>query len=133
MLSVSFIIGFLLAFISYGSINLALYLYLYSSTKLCKIQRNQHHSSFSAPGHWWIGPFNAFQAAVFGGFVFEYVYSGNSKVYWNWSEIQWIQSLLLPSIVQGIAEYVWHRIMHLPWFYKTFHKIHHFYKSPQRN
>ena len=32
---------------------------------------------------------------------------------------------------QLVWEYYWHRMMHLPWFYRRFHKMHHFYKSPQ--
>ena len=129
MLSVSFILGFLLALISYFLLNLSLLFYSIHSSR--KIQPNQQHGIFSAPGHWWIGPFNAFQAALFGGCVMHHVYSGNSTVYWNWKG-EYLQSLIFPSIVQGIAEYVWHRIMHLPWFYKNLHKLHHYYKSPQR-
>lgn len=32
---------------------------------------------------------------------------------------------------QCFVEYYWHRLMHLPYFYKTFHKYHHHYKSPE--
>lgn len=30
-----------------------------------------------------------------------------------------------------IIEYYWHRLMHLSFFYKNFHKMHHYYKSPE--
>lgn len=32
---------------------------------------------------------------------------------------------------QCIIEYYWHRMMHLPFFYKLFHKFHHHYKAPE--
>ncbi len=32
---------------------------------------------------------------------------------------------------QCVVEYYWHRAMHLPFFYKRFHKIHHHFKSPE--
>lgn len=39
--------------------------------------------------------------------------------------------LLLAVVYQSVVEYYWHRLMHLPFFYKRFHKYHHFYKSPE--
>lgn len=46
-----------------------------------------------------------------------------------------IPMLLLQLVVaaawENIAEYYWHRMMHLKAFYATFHKYHHFYKSPE--
>lgn len=39
--------------------------------------------------------------------------------------------LLLAVIWENVAEYYWHRMMHLKSFYATFHKYHHFYKSPE--
>lgn len=34
-------------------------------------------------------------------------------------------------IWQCVVEYYWHRLMHLPYFYKAFHKFHHHYKAPE--
>lgn len=31
---------------------------------------------------------------------------------------------------ENVSEYYWHRLMHLPWFYRTCHRYHHFYKAP---
>lgn len=47
-------------------------------------------------------------------------------------DIIYIVLMFIVSIMyESIMEYYWHRIMHLPWFYQTFHKLHHYYKSPQ--
>jgi len=32
---------------------------------------------------------------------------------------------------QSVCEYYWHRAMHTPRLYRTLHKFHHHYKSPQ--
>lgn len=32
---------------------------------------------------------------------------------------------------QCVVEYYWHRLMHLPIFYRNFHKYHHHYKAPE--
>jgi len=37
---------------------------------------------------------------------------------------------LVASIYEGVLEYYWHRTMHLPFFYRHVHKIHHFHKKP---
>lgn len=34
-------------------------------------------------------------------------------------------------IYQNIAEYYWHRLMHTKYFYASWHKYHHHYKSPE--
>lgn len=57
---------------------------------------------------------------------------GRTKLYWSteghsWTELL-VTSTLLPVVWQCVLEYSWHRTMHLPWFYKRFHKLHHYYK-----
>ena len=42
-----------------------------------------------------------------------------------------IWQLTLAVVYQSVLEYYWHLMMHLPWFYRTFHKIHHTLKSPE--
>jgi len=42
-----------------------------------------------------------------------------------------IFEILLAILCQSILEYYWHRIMHFKYFYKLFHKYHHYYKSPE--
>jgi sterol desaturase/sphingolipid hydroxylase (fatty acid hydroxylase superfamily) len=38
---------------------------------------------------------------------------------------------IIAILYESIVEYYWHRLMHLPTFYRTFHKHHHYYKSPE--
>ena len=42
-----------------------------------------------------------------------------------------IFEILIAILCQSILEYYWHRIMHFKYFYKLFHKYHHYYKSPE--
>ena len=39
--------------------------------------------------------------------------------------------LITAIVYESVVEYYWHRMMHLPWFYRNFHKYHHHYKSPE--
>lgn len=38
---------------------------------------------------------------------------------------------LLAVVYQCVVEYYWHRLMHTKLFYASFHKYHHWYKSPE--
>ena len=53
----------------------------------------------------------------------------------NLYSFQDIYKIMLETVIivtyQCVAEYYWHRLMHIPYFYKNFHKYHHFYKSPE--
>ena len=42
-----------------------------------------------------------------------------------------VVQLTLSVAYQSVLEYYWHLLMHLPWFYRTFHKIHHTLKAPE--
>eukprot|EP00761_Pharyngomonas_kirbyi_P003258 gb/GECH01003262.1/.p1 GENE.gb/GECH01003262.1/~~gb/GECH01003262.1/.p1 ORF type:complete len:267 (+),score=61.53 gb/GECH01003262.1/:1-801(+) len=42
-----------------------------------------------------------------------------------------IVSVFLLFLYMNVAEYYWHRLMHIPFFYRRWHKIHHSYKSPE--
>lgn len=42
-----------------------------------------------------------------------------------------VAGFMLAVAYENIAEYYWHRMMHTKHFYATFHKIHHYYKSPE--
>ena len=42
-----------------------------------------------------------------------------------------ITEVLLIVVYENVVEYYWHRLMHMKYFYATFHKYHHFYKSPE--
>lgn len=39
--------------------------------------------------------------------------------------------LILAVVYENVTEYYWHRLMHTKLCYATFHKYHHFYKSPE--
>jgi hypothetical protein len=44
---------------------------------------------------------------------------------------RFLWQLTLALAYQSVLEYVWHLAMHIPWVYKTFHKIHHTLKAPE--
>lgn len=46
-----------------------------------------------------------------------------------WETTQW-WPLAKAVAWQAFLEYYWHRLMHLPWFYRRFHKLHHYHKDP---
>jgi sterol desaturase/sphingolipid hydroxylase (fatty acid hydroxylase superfamily) len=142
-----FKVGFLLVFTFYNTMNGLLYLYYYQlhqkSTENWKIQPKRIHNLFSNSNHKFFGPVNIFIASLFAGTVMHLVMNNSTLVYWNTADEIFANgfcsvayfltvSLVGPTITQGFLEYWWHRMMHLPWFYSTFHKIHHHYKSPQR-
>ena len=41
-----------------------------------------------------------------------------------------VTEVLAACFIELILEYIFHRIMHTEFFYKSFHKFHHFYKAP---
>ena len=47
------------------------------------------------------------------------------------SALQLVTSLSLAVLLQCMLEYYWHRMMHLPLFYRLLHKLHHHYTAPQ--
>ncbi|VEN52283.1 unnamed protein product [Callosobruchus maculatus] len=58
---------------------------------------------------------------------------GYSRVYYDVSEYGWpwlVFSTIVFFIYQDYATYWLHRIYHLPFLYKHFHKLHHKYKHP---
>jgi len=57
----------------------------------------------------------------------------HSKVYFDINEYGWIYfifSTVLLFLIQDALSYYYHRMLHWPIFYKTFHKWHHRYHSP---
>lgn len=38
---------------------------------------------------------------------------------------------IYPHIYQSVLEYYWHRLLHQPFLYKRFHKVHHHYNNPE--
>lgn len=92
-----------------------------------------------APHHWLLASVNLCMASVIAALTVDAIATGRSRAYLEWPAHQpawrcaasWAGSTL--AIVAGhqVAEYYWHRLMHLPFFYARFHKLHHFYKAPE--
>jgi sterol desaturase/sphingolipid hydroxylase (fatty acid hydroxylase superfamily) len=89
------------------------------------------------PYHCYVVTWNLFIASCFAAFTTEYSVKGwNSMDFSSFSSISNAFSsissqLLLAVVYENVVEYYWHRLMHLPTFYRIFHKIHHYYKSPE--
>ena len=126
------------------------YLYYYCKTKdiQWKIQQNRKESIGSFWGlplfsvkpnrgdyHAIFTSFNLFIASTFAAVTAEcsvgrlnYMRFGDLTA----QEPRRIAVEVLAAIMyQSVAEYYWHRLMHTKYFYKVFHKYHHFYKSPE--
>lgn len=92
---------------------------------------------------------NLLVSAFFAGCVAEATVRGKSNIFWSMGKTElhhathrtdWTENVffaffhgwpLIKALVwQAFAEYYWHRLMHLPWFYRNFHKLHHFHKAP---
>ena len=60
---------------------------------------------------------------------------GRSYMVFSSIEAYGLQNILfdffLALTYESVVEYIWHRLMHLRFFYLRFHKLHHFYKSPE--
>eukprot|EP00128_Syssomonas_multiformis_P001965 Colp12_sorted_trinity150504_noHs@10532 len=84
------------------------------------------------PNHFILATFNLLMASTFAGAVVEFTCRGSTGIHFEDASVWWEIFILVSAITyQCVAEYYWHRIMHLPWFYRNFHKIHHYYKSPE--
>lgn len=72
-------------------------------------------------------------ASVFGVISCYIANGGYTTVYYEPLERGWVY-LLLSTIVLFMFEdacaYYYHRMLHWPFFYKRFHKMHHRYKAP---
>lgn len=90
-----------------------------------------------APYHRVLITLNLIVASCFAAFTTECAVRG-----WNLMDFTSFTSLweAIPTIAistsiavayENIAEYYWHRLMHMKYFYRYFHKLHHFYKSPE--
>lgn len=58
--------------------------------------------------------------------VYQKVYYSPSEYGWTWFVLQ----VPLVFMYQDYATYWTHRIYHIPFLYKRFHKMHHKYKQP---
>jgi len=91
------------------------------------------------PWHWLLSSVNLALASAAAALTVDAIATGRSRVYldWpaDWSTARCVGTAaghaLFIICLHQLQEYWWHRLMHLPWFYKTFHKLHHAYKSPE--
>jgi len=91
-----------------------------------------------APGHRFICTFNLLMAGMFAGLVAELISSGRSRLLTfdsTPSLLGWLRIVAVELTVcvayESVVEYWWHRLMHIPFFYRRLHKLHHHYKSPE--
>ena len=90
--------------------------------------RNKHTNAH--PYHHFFTTFNLFLSATFAGFVGECFARDLTPLYRNTSVLETLLGLVKAVLLQSVLEYYWHRLMHISWFYRTFHKYHHHYKAP---
>ena len=88
-----------------------------------------------APNHALYSTMNLMVACTFAGTVACAALNGNTRLAFSIEEAGGLLGILVWTsasfLWESIIEYYWHRMMHLPWFYKRFHKIHHFYTFPE--
>jgi len=88
-----------------------------------------------AHDHDLISTINLCTASVAAGAVFELTARGHSGIVFSLEAAGGLGSAAACTVAavgwQLVLEYYWHRMMHLPFFYRRFHKMHHRYKSPQ--
>lgn len=87
------------------------------------------------PYHRYITSLNLFIASCFAMVVTELSISGENKMKFgstsNYGFVPIFIEFSGAVVLQSLLEYYWHRMMHLQFFYKHFHKYHHHYKSPE--
>jgi sterol desaturase/sphingolipid hydroxylase (fatty acid hydroxylase superfamily) len=84
------------------------------------------------PYQWVLASFNLFQSSLFTIFTVEAIIDGTSKCYLSLPSVQaCVLEVLLCVLWESFVEYWWHRLMHYGPFYTRFHKIHHYFKSPE--
>jgi sterol desaturase/sphingolipid hydroxylase (fatty acid hydroxylase superfamily) len=88
-----------------------------------------------APNHALYSTINLLFASTFAGAVAYTSTTGKNRLVFSVDAAGGLTSAVaftcLALLWESVIEYYWHRMMHLPWFYKRFHKVHHFYTSPE--
>ena len=155
ILSNSSIISFFTIFLghTFASSFLQYYFYYYNGkyAHSWKIQNKGIKNLSAKSRNWWFpilfqkkdrainhemfATINLVIASLFAAIVSECsVYELNNmsfKSIHSYGSLKVVYDIMIAIVFQSIAEYYWHRMMHLPFFYKYFHKYHHFYKSPE--
>lgn len=93
------------------------------------------HKPGRATNHWLFASINIVVASIFAGGLTELIVRGYSRTVFDPLSLSVALKIGIDLLValtwQSVAEYYWHRLLHLPVLYKMFHKYHHFYKSPE--
>ena len=151
-LSLISIINFNVIFFGYLSQSMLLeYLFYYRQAKHTKSWKTQpqkdkwvgvmwgfpiiSNKGDRAPYHRYLTFINLLIASAFACAVSEFCIRGKNYMHFT-SAIEYgymniIKDLVVAIVHENIVEYYWHRLMHLRFFYQKFHKLHHFYKSPE--
>lgn len=82
-----------------------------------------------------MGSFNILWGSTLGATIATYILNGGSAtcVYFQHDAYGYVWLIFQVPIIFVFLDYVFylhHRVYHLPWFYKRFHKLHHMYKQP---
>ena len=87
------------------------------------------------PWHVALTTFNLLLATFFAFAVTEACVRGHSQMVFTSAGdygVGWIlRDLLVAYVYENVAEFYWHRLLHWAPLYKTFHKVHHTYHSPE--
>mmetsp|Transcript_16307 Transcript_16307/g.41342 ORF Transcript_16307/g.41342 Transcript_16307/m.41342 type:complete len:163 (+) Transcript_16307:90-578(+) len=141
-------------FVFYIIFNTLLQYYYYKGrvgdVKVWKTQAGKSSAVGKAAARWWLPIFSNKEKrpphyAIFATMnvllqvacattAIELVCRGYSSMRFEPVENEWkmsIVSFFLGIVLHMMLEYYWHRLMHLRWFYCTFHKYHHYFKSPE--
>lgn len=81
-----------------------------------------------------LGGFSLLLGSIVSGFLSCYISNGGwTRIYYDISEYGWLWYFLqfpVTFIWQDYLTYWHHRLYHMPFLYKYFHKLHHTYKQP---
>ena len=88
-----------------------------------------------APDHAIFATINLLIACLFAGAVASAASDGRTKLVFSLADGGGLSGVLIWTLIsilwQSVIEYYWHRLLHFPWLYKRFHKVHHHYTSPE--
>jgi len=100
-----------------------------------RVAGTEDQRSGRAPDHDWVSLVNLVVGSSMAGLCFELCRTGRSRMVFSVADggglLGCAATTLGAVAYQLFVEYYWHRLMHLPWFYKRFHKMHHCYKAPR--
>ena len=92
-----------------------------------KPNRAKFHKEFAS--------INILIASLFAAIVSETTVAGMNRMtvenLVTYGILNYFLDCVLLITYESLAEYYWHRLMHIKFFFKIFHKYHHYYRSPE--